>query len=63
MAWNDTDHGSASTATSSSMASGTGMAIDSCAGSSSANPPVASLALPVWMPADSVPSWKCAQIA
>ena len=62
IAWNDTDHGSASTATSSSMSSGTGKAIDVCAGSRSANPPVASTALPVWMPQDSRPSWKLPQI-
>ena len=53
IAWNDTDHGSARTASSSSMSSGTATAIDSCAGSRSAKPPVASTALPVWMPTDS----------
>lgn len=62
IAWNDTDHGSASTATSSSMSSGTGNAIDVWAGSSSAKPPVASVALPVWMPEERRPAWKFAQI-
>ena len=62
IAWNDTDHGSANTASSSSMPSGTGTVIDSCAGSRSAKPPVASTALPVWMPTDRRPRWKLAQI-
>ncbi len=62
MAWNDTDQGSASTATSSAMASGTAKAMVWWAGSRSAKPPVASTALPVWMPGESRPSWKFQQI-
>ena len=62
MAWNETDHGSASTATSSGMASGTAKAMLWCAGSRSAKPPVASTALPVWIPGERRPSWKFQQI-
>lgn len=61
-AWKETDHGSARTAASSGTASGTGNTIVVCAGSRSANPPVASVALPVWMPAESGPAWKFQQI-
>ena len=56
MACSDTAKGSANTATSSGTESGTGISIEWWAGTSSANPPVASLALPVWMPGDSRPS-------
>ncbi len=59
--WSDTANGSASTATSSGTPSGTGIAIERCAGSSSAKPPVASLELPVWIPAASRPSVKLQQ--
>ncbi len=62
MAWNETDHGSASTASSSGIASGTGKAMLSCSGRRSAKPPVASTALPVWMPGESRPAWKLAQM-
>ena len=61
MACSDTANGSASTATSSGMASGTGMAISLWAGRRSANPPVASDELPVWMPAVMRPSLKFQQ--
>ena len=62
MAWNETDQGSARTASSSGTWSGTANAIDVWAGTSSAKPPVASTALPVWMPGDNVPSHHCWQI-
>ena len=39
MAWNDTEKGSASTAASFEMPSGTGMSMESCAASSSAQAP------------------------
>ena len=57
-AWSDTEKGSASTATSSGTWSGTGTSMESWAGSRGAKPPVASLALPVWMPGESRPSRK-----
>ena len=53
---NETANGSARTRLSSGTSSGTGIAIERCAGRSSANPPVASLEFPVWMPGASRPS-------
>jgi hypothetical protein len=50
--------GGACPAHSEGTSSGTGMTIDRWAGTSSANPPVASVALPVWMPGESRPSVK-----
>ena len=58
-AWRATENGSARTATSSVTSSGTGISIRRWAGSSSANPPVASDEFPVWIPGVSEPSWKC----
>lgn len=58
MACSDTENGSASTATSSDMSSGTGKTMRRWAGRSSAKPPVASDELPVWMPGARRPSQK-----
>src|SRR5581483_11948555 len=58
MACSDTENGSASTATSSGIESGTGNSIDSWAGRYSAKPPGASFELPLWMPGASRPSPK-----
>ena len=53
-----TENGSASTAMSSATSSGQGMAMDVCAGTSSAKPPVASEELPLWMPGARCPAVK-----
>ena len=57
----DTANGSANTACSSSIASGTAKSIVEWAGISSAYPPVASLETPVWMPALMSPVVKLQQ--
>src|SRR2546428_500911 len=55
MPCSDTENGSASTACSSLTPAGTGMHIDSCAGTRGAKPPVALLLLPLWMPGGRMP--------
>src|SRR5438874_506861 len=63
MPWSETENGSASTACSSLTLSGTGMHIDSWAGTNGAKPPVAALLLPVWMPRGMIPRAKFRQLA
>src|SRR5262245_6010342 len=61
-ACNETENGSASTASSSRTSSGIAIHIDSCAGTNGANPPVATLLFPVWIPGGMWPRAKLRQI-
>ncbi len=60
-ACSDTANGSAKTATSSGIESGTGKSIDGCAGMRFAQPPGTSLDVPMWMPGASGGVWKFQQ--
>ena len=61
MAWKDTEKGSASTAASSEMPSGTGMSMESCAASCSAQAPGAPVITPTWTPGPRSPLVKLQQ--
>ena len=54
----DTANGSANTATSSGIESGTLWSIESCAGMSSAYPPLMSRHVPMWIPGEIGPAAK-----